>query len=133
MSDILILKVNFFFLGKVVVPRLAAGEGAQGTTCEEYNSHQFPIVKEVIKGPKTAILGKGIWGQIRSVRIDVAIGQVNFLVQGCPQRMSHLGVVIHGRHAQQVVDAIDDRLYKEEKKNVINFSIYGQISCLFQT
>ena len=72
-SDILILKVNFFFLGKVVVPRLAAGEGAQGTTCEEYNSLQFPIVKEVIKGPKTAILGKGIWGQIRGVGVDVAI------------------------------------------------------------
>ena len=75
-----------------------------------FRSFQLTVVEEVIEGPQAAVFGKRIRRQIGTEGVDVAILQVDLLVQGTPKLVSYFGVMIHGRDGQQIVHTIDDGL-----------------------
>ena len=112
-----IFKYHLVIFVRAIVPRLFA-KWTLSATCKENHSLHLSIVEEIIERPQTTVFNKWIWRLIRSVRIDVAILQPNFFIQGAPKFMTNFTVVIHSCNTQQVVHAINDSL-KQGKSFVI--------------
>jgi hypothetical protein len=79
----LIFKHIIFVVGGCIVQRLSA-EGTLGPTRKEDDALLLPVVEEIVKRPKTSVLVERIRGQVWRVGVDVAIRQVDFLVECSP-------------------------------------------------
>jgi len=79
-------------------------KGRQSPAGEEHNPLQLLIEEEIVEAPQRALLAKGIRPEVRVVRVDVTVHEVDLLVQGDPQLVVDLAVQRVGRNTQEIVN-----------------------------
>ena len=108
---------NFKLFGDVVVLLLRQrwvgperGERAEGAAGEQDNAFQSPVVEEEVEGPEGSVFAERVRLEIRIVRVDVALGERDFLIDGGPQLVVHSRVLISRSHREQRVHRVHDVL-----------------------
>lgn len=94
-------------------PRLvveALTERGEGPAGEENDPLQLLVEEEVVEAPERAVLSEGVRGQVRVVAVDVAVEQVDLVVEGDPELVVDLGVLGAGGHREQVVNILTNKL-----------------------
>ena len=89
----------------------------QGPTGEQYDPFQFLVEKEIVEAPQRTVLPKRIRGEVRVIGVDVAVDQVDFLVERDPKFVVYVAEEGAGGHAQKVVHVARNKL--ERLENII--------------
>lgn len=90
-----LLHFIFLHLGLLIEASTERGEGTAG---EENNPLELLVEKEVVEAPEWTVLSKGVRGQVRIVAVDVAVKQVDLVVEGHPELVVDLRVLGAGGH-----------------------------------
>ena len=85
-------------------------EGTESSAREENDSFQSPVVEEEVEGPEGSVFAERVRLEIRIVRVDVALGERDFLIDGGPQLVVHSRVLISRSHREQRVHRVHDVL-----------------------
>lgn len=88
----------------------ALAEGTQSSTGEENDSLKLLVEEKIVETPYRAVLPEGVKSEVRIVRVDVAVEQLNLGVESVPQLVVDLPVLAGGRDAQQIVDVVGHKL-----------------------
>lgn len=82
----------------------------QGSACQENDSFQLFVEEEVIETPERSIFPKRIRGEVGVVRVDVAVDEIDLLVEGDPEFVVDLAEQRTCRNTQKVVDIARHKL-----------------------
>lgn len=88
---------------------------------EEHKALQMLVVEEIVERPQSSLFAIRIRAEIRSVRIDDAVVQTDFLIDGCPKMIAESALVDVASTGRKLrVDCVH---YLEKKWE---FSKYGE-------
>ena len=74
----------------------ALAERTESPTSEQDDSLQLLVEEEIVETPDGAVLPKRIRGEVRVVRVYVALEQINFCVESVPEFVMDLAVLTGG-------------------------------------
>lgn len=84
-----------------LVVRLA--EGRERSAGEQDNPFELLVEEEIVEAPQRPVLPEGVRSKVGVVRVDVAVNQVDLLVECDPELVVDVRKEGAGRHAHQVV------------------------------
>ena len=106
--------VHFFFVESKTRVVETSTEWTESPAGEQDNAFEFLVEKEVVETPEGSVLSKRIGCKIRVVGVDVALQQIDFLVQSDPKPVMNLAVLTCCGDAEKIVNIVGNKLNDDE-------------------